>query len=65
MDNKFKSYEYNKGYIKEYLTKKVEEIKFRVPAGEKKNIQEYAASKGESVNAFIYRAIQEAMERDS
>ena len=42
---------------------KVEEIKFRVPMGEKERIQAYAKFCGESTNAFIYRAINEAIER--
>lgn len=43
---------------------KVEEVKFRVPKGEKTIIQEHAKAQGESTNSFIYRAINETMERD-
>ena len=43
---------------------KVEEIKFRVPMGEKERIQTYAKSRGESTNSFIYRAINETIERE-
>lgn len=43
---------------------KVEEIKFRVPVGEKESIQSHAKEQGESTNAFIYRAVKEAIERD-
>lgn len=43
---------------------KVEELKFRVPKGEKAMIQEHAKSRGESTNSFIYRAINETIERD-
>lgn len=43
---------------------KVEEIKFRVPKGQKQIIQEHAAHCGESVNAFLNRAVAEAMARD-
>lgn len=63
-DKKFKSYEYNKKYINDYLKNNVEEIKVRVPKGEKDLIREHAESMGESVNGFIQRAIKEAMERD-
>lgn len=43
---------------------KVEELKFRVPKGEKAMIQEHAKARGESTNSFIYRAINETMVRD-
>ena len=43
---------------------KVEEIKFRVPVGKKSLIQEHAAKNGESVNAFLNRAVEETMARD-
>ena len=49
---------------KKYLNEKLEEIKFRVPIGNKARIQEHAKVQGESTNAFIYRAVNEAMERD-
>lgn len=49
---------------KKYQTEKLEEIKFRVPVGNKTRIQEHAKSQGESTNAFIYRAVNEAIERD-
>jgi len=44
---------------------KVEEIKFRVPKGNKSRIQEHAQAHGESTNAFIYRAINETIDRDN
>ena len=47
-----------------WQTERVEEIKFRVPKGQKVIIQEHAAQQGESVNAFIYRAVSEAMDRE-
>lgn len=43
---------------------KFEELRARVPKGQKEEIQAHAAAQGESVNAFINRAIMEAMERD-
>lgn len=45
-----------------YLHEKVEDIRIRVPTGQKEIIKEYAATHGESVNSFIIRAIMEAME---
>ena len=47
-----------------WLKEKVEEIKFRVSKGKKSVIQEHAAARGESVNAFLNRAVDEAMKRD-
>lgn len=44
--------------------KAYDEIKIRVPKGEKENVQAHAASRGESTNAFITRAIAAQMERD-
>ena len=50
---------------KRYHQEKLEEIKFRVPKGQKLRIQEHAVSKGESTNAFIFRAVNEAIDRDN
>ena len=48
-----------------WITDKTDEIKFRVPKGNKERIQEHAKAQNESTNAFINRAINEAIERDS
>ena len=58
------TYEYNKKYVDKYL-EKLEEIKIRVPKGEKDKIKAHAESMGESVNSFINRAIDETMIRDN
>lgn len=50
--------------IKKYQKEKVDEIKIRVPKGKKAIIQEYASTQNESVNSFINRLIDEAMEHD-
>ena len=47
-----------------WLKEKVEDNRFRVPMGRKAIIQEHAKKHGESVNAFINRAVNETMERD-
>lgn len=47
-----------------YLRETVEDIRIRVPKGEKAKIQAHAEKQGESMNAFVYRAIQQAMEHD-
>ena len=44
-----------------YILKAYDRINLTVPKGEKEKIKAFAESKGESVNGFIYRAIQEAM----
>ena len=47
-----------------YLKESVEDIRIRIPKGDKAKVQEHAASMGESTNAFVVRAITEAMNRD-
>lgn len=47
-----------------WLKEKVEDIRFRVPMGRKSIIQAHAKKRGESVNAFINRAVNETIERD-
>jgi len=44
---------------------KHEEVRFRVPVGQKDRIKKHAASQGESVNAFMIRAVSETMDRDT
>ena len=44
---------------------KTDEVRFRVPKGERARIQAHAEQQGESATAFIKRAIREAMERDN
>lgn len=48
-----------------YNAKAYDEIKLRVFKGRKEIIKAHAESKGESVNSFINRAIDEAMEKES
>ena len=47
-----------------YNAKTYDEIKIRVPQGQKDLIQAHAEAQGESTNGFINRAISETMERD-
>ena len=49
--------EWNKGHY--------DRIETIVPKGKKVRIKEHAEKRGESVNAFINRAIDETMERDT
>ena len=47
--------------IKKYEAEKIDRISLRVPKGKKEAIQKFAEDRGESVNSFINRAIDEAM----
>ena len=47
-----------------YNAKAYDEIKVRVPKGEKEAIAAAAKQSGESVNAFIYNAVRERMQRE-
>lgn len=48
-----------------YITNNYDRINLTVPKGQKEAIQAHAAAQGESVNAFIGRAIKQTMEQDS
>ena len=48
-----------------YQKEKYDEIKVRVPKGRKEIIQVHAQIKGETVNGFITRAIDETLDRDT
>ena len=50
---------------KKYLTETVEDVRIRVPKGQKAVIKAHAERQGESMNAFVIRAIDETMERDA
>ena len=51
-------------YAAKYVKENYDEYKVRMPKGKKSKMQEHIASTGESMNAFINRAIDEAIERD-
>lgn len=48
-----------------YLKESVEDVRIRVPKGQKAVIKDHAEKQGESMNAFVIRAIDETMERDN
>ena len=48
-----------------YLKETVEDIRIRVPKGQKAVIKAHADRQQESVNQFVIRAINETMERDA
>lgn len=58
MAEKFNKIEYNNKYNAE----KYERIALVVPKGKKDKIKAYAAGKGDSINGFINKAIDKAME---
>ena len=47
-----------------YLKETVEDIRIRVPKGQKAVIKAHADRQQESMNQFVIRAINETMERD-
>lgn len=47
-----------------YLHETVEDVRIRVPKGQKDIIKAHAEKMGESMNLFVIRAINEAMARD-
>ncbi len=50
--------------VSKYMKENYDEIKARIPKGQKEIIKTHAEDRGESLNAFINRAISETMERD-
>ena len=52
-------------YKNNWQKENVDRINLIVPKGQKDAIKAHAEARGESVNGFINRAIDEAMERDN
>ncbi len=52
-------------YRNSWIAEKLDRINLTVPKGKKDIIKAHAERKGESVNAFINRAIDETIERDT
>lgn len=50
--------------VNKYVKTNYDRINVTMPKGRKDIIKAHAESRGESVNGFINRAIEEAMERD-
>ena len=51
--------------VHKYVKSNYDRIDLTLPKGDKERIKEHASTQGESVNSFIQRAINEAMERDN
>ena len=50
--------------VNKYMKSDYDRVNLVTPKGKKDIIQAHAAQQGESVNAYINRAIDEAMQRD-
>ncbi len=50
--------------VNKYMKSNYDRVNLVMPKGKKDVIQVHAAQQGESVNAYINRAIDEAMQRD-
>lgn len=51
--------------VRKYNDNAYDRIELKVSKGKKVTLQAHAATKGESLNGFVNRAIDEAVERDS
>jgi predicted HicB family RNase H-like nuclease len=51
--------------VAKYNSKAYDRLEIRVPKGKKEILQAHAKTKGESLNGFVTRAINETMERDN
>jgi len=56
--------EKHKKYTAEYVKANYDDFKMRMPKGKRELVKEHAAITGESMNAFINRAIDETIQRD-
>ncbi len=51
--------------IKKYEQEKIDRVLLRMPKGKKEIIQAHAQKNGESVNAFLNRAVDETIARET
>lgn len=51
--------------VSKYMKENYDEIKIRIPKGQKELVQAFAKAQNKSVNSFIWDTIQEKMERDT
>lgn len=63
-DDGMASSEAAKRAVKKYDQEKIDRIAMRVPKGKREIIQTHAQEQGESINAFLNRAVDETIERD-
>ena len=50
--------------VSKYMKENYDELKVRIPKGQKEIIKAHAEAQGESLNAFINRAVIYTMEQD-
>ena len=50
--------------VAKYMKENYDNVQVRMPKGKKEKIKAFAESKGESINGFVNRAIDEAMENE-
>lgn len=51
--------------VNKYVKEKYDRVNVTFPKGQKEIIKAHADKRGESVNAFIQRAVSETMQRDT
>ena len=52
-------------YRNAWIAEKLDRVNLTMPKGHKETVKDHAEAQGESLNAFINRAISETMERDN
>ena len=55
----------NSEYRNKWISEKLDRVNLTMPKGQKDVAKAHAEAQGESLNAFINRAINETMERDN
>ena len=51
--------------VNRYISKSYDRINLTVPKGQKEKLSAHAEARGESLNGFIKRAIEETIKRDN
>ena len=51
--------------VRKYKEKSYDRLEIFVPKGEKENLKTHAATKSESLNGFVNRAMKETIARDN
>ena len=51
--------------VNKYVRDNYDRVNVNMPKGQKETVKAHAEARGESVNAFINRAVLETMERDN
>ena len=51
--------------VNKYVRDNYDRVNVNMPKGQKETVKPHAEARGESVNAFINRAVLETMERDN